>query len=110
MGNKISLREHLLALREADQRFYDERDRRYQLALELARTAQDYRDEKANELREQINTERLLYATKDEIAPLTAYVLSQQGSNKGVAQFGSVALAIMGLLGLISSVVISLFK
>lgn len=52
------------------------------LALELARTHQSYLDVKANQLREQINSERGLYATKDEIAPLAAFVSAQQGGSK----------------------------
>lgn len=97
------------------ERFYDERDRRYSevsearaealkikeagdaKALELAREIQDYKDEKANELREQISSERGIYATKDEIKPLTAFVLTQQGSSKvwavvlGVLSAGAVS-------------------
>jgi hypothetical protein len=64
-------------------------------ALSLDRQIRDYKDEKANELREQINRERLLYATKDDvrsigekmeaaIKPLTAYVTGQQGRSGGL--------------------------
>lgn len=95
-------------LREADKRFYEERDRRYTevnierekalkiketadlAALGLAREIQTYKDEKANQLREQINSERGLYASKDDLAaaedkimanvrPLSDYIASQQG-------------------------------
>lgn len=73
------------ALRVADERFDRERDRRYAevaterekaltiketadlAALELAREIQTYKDEKANELREQIGSERGLYATKADL-------------------------------------------
>jgi hypothetical protein len=104
---------HKEALRQADARFAEERDRRYtevnierekalkikeeadKAALGLAREIQTYKDEKANELREQINSERGLYATKEDVqaairelsavvGPLTTYVSSQQGRDKGI--------------------------
>jgi hypothetical protein len=108
----IPLVEHLQLLREADAQFQAERDRRYSevaverekalaikeksdvTALDLARQIQTYKDEKANELREQINSERGLYATKDDlvnsierieatIKPLNDYVTLQQGREGG---------------------------
>jgi hypothetical protein len=101
------------ALRSADERFTAERDRRYAevalerekaikiketadlAALQLAREIQQYKDEKANQLREQINSERGLYASKDDlnaavrelsatIAPLVAYISAKSGETKGV--------------------------
>jgi hypothetical protein len=84
----VPLREHLEALRSADADLAAERDRRYaevkaaeekalrvkdtadRDALALARQAQTYRDEQANKLREQINSERGLYATKEDLAAL----------------------------------------
>ena len=84
----VSLRKHLTAIREADRRFSGERDRRYAevnierekalkiketadlAALQLAREIQEYKDAKANELREQISSERGLYSTKEELAAL----------------------------------------
>jgi len=81
-----TLKAHFDALRAADERFYNERDRRYtevsverekalkikdeadKAALGLAREIQTYKDEKANELREQIGSERGLYPTKSELA------------------------------------------
>jgi hypothetical protein len=100
-------------LRAADSRFQEERDRRYsEVAVErekalaikekadeaariLVAENQKYRDEKGNELREQINRERLLYATKDDmkfitekietsIKPLAEYVTSQQGGPRAI--------------------------
>src|ERR1700684_1324704 len=77
---------HNEALRMADERFMAERDRRYLevniekekalkiketadlAALSLAREIQSYKDEKANQLREQIGGERGLYATKTDLA------------------------------------------
>jgi vacuolar-type H+-ATPase subunit H len=74
------------ALRKAEEKFQEERDRRYgevkeaeekalkikeradEVALGLQRETQQYKDEKANELREQISGERNLYVTKSELA------------------------------------------
>lgn len=115
MGRSIPLPEHLEALRAADAALAGERDRRYaevsaerekalvikdtanRDALTLARQAQVYRDEQANKLREQINSERGLYATKDDLAnavretaaaikPLAEFVSSQQGRSGGVTE------------------------
>ena len=116
-----TLHSHLTALRGAEQALtaerdlrYAERDRRYAevnvekekalkiketadlAALQLAREIQTYKDEKANELREQINSERGLYVTRDELAsavrelqavikPLTEYASSDAGRNMGAA-------------------------
>jgi hypothetical protein len=108
----IPLREHLEALRAADKELAAERDRRYaevdierekalkiketadHAALELARQIQTYKDEKANELREQIGSERHLYVTTSElgsqkkeieaqIQPISDYVAAQQGRSGG---------------------------
>ena len=97
----VTLREHLEALnREADRRYSEvnverekalkikeEADRR---ALELADSIQQYKDEKANELRSQIERERGSYATQADlkglgeklealIKPLSEFVSAQQG-------------------------------
>ena len=116
----ISIREYFEALRRADEKyerakekFEDERDRRYsevalerekalkikeeadKAALGLAREIQQYKDEKANELREQINSERGLYATKGDVTsavekveasikPLAEYVTAQQGGPRAI--------------------------
>lgn len=92
---------HSDALRAADAKFHAERDRRYSevniekekalkiketadlAALGLAREIQTYKDEKANQLREQINSERGSYLNRTEAKPLFDYVSSQQGSGKG---------------------------
>ena len=113
-GETVSLKEHLAALRTADMRFEDERDRRYSevnierekalkiketadlAALQLAREIQTYKDEKANELREQINSERGLYVTNKDIEPIKAYVSSQTGRVLGMnALFGVVMTLLM---------------
>jgi hypothetical protein len=82
---------YLKAIRRGDYALAEERDRRYaevnvekekalkikevadENALRLAREIQTYKDEKANELREQIGSERGLYATKDDIQALREY-------------------------------------
>jgi hypothetical protein len=112
----IRLPDHLDALRRADERFEKERDQRYaevkaeqekalvikdtanRDALALARQDQTYKDEQANKLREQINSERGLYATKDDLSnavrellttvkPLGDYVSSQQGFTGGESAY-----------------------
>lgn len=90
----VSLKEHLEALRAADLRFLEERDRRLTevnierekalkiketadlAALQLAREIQTYKDEKANELRSQIERERGSYVTQTELRGLEDKVLS----------------------------------
>jgi hypothetical protein len=148
----VSLREHLAQqlhdaqrriderdryLREADQRFGEERDRRYTevaierekalriketadlAALGLAREIQTYKDEKANELREQISSERGLYASKEDVkslddkleirlAPLIAYVASQQGRHEGVDNFTKTLIALVSLALVIAGLVLGL--
>lgn len=55
-SDAVTLREHLEALRESDQR-----------ALSLSAEYQRYKDEKANDLRSQIESERGTYATHKEL-------------------------------------------
>ena len=103
MPETVPLQEHLAALRAADEKFQNERDRRYTevnierekalkiketadlAALQLAREIQSYKDEKANELREQINSERGLYVTNRDIEPIKAFVSSQTGRGVGMS-------------------------
>jgi hypothetical protein len=113
-------------LRAADERFMLERDARYRevgaerdqryaevkaaeekalkvketadlKALDLASQIQTYKDEKANELREQISSERGLYVTRSElgsavrelqatIKPLTDYIAGDAGRTIGSAE------------------------
>lgn len=107
--NEISLRDYFEALRAADQRALQIKEEADKIALELARTIQAYKDEKANELREQINNERGLYPTKTDlvavvekleatIKPLADYVSTQQGRSTG---FGSAKDYIMTALALV---------
>lgn len=110
-GTDVSLREYVSALRDADLRFDEERDRRYAeveterekalsiketadlAALHLAREIQTYKDEKANDLRSQIERERGSYATQSDlrgaiekieaiIKPLADFVTQQQGKRE----------------------------
>jgi hypothetical protein len=109
----VTLGQHLAALRRADERFYAERDRRYaevnverekalkikeeadKAALGLAREIQTYKDEKANELREQINSERGLYVTKTEFEPIKAYIAGQTGQSRGIGMTTGAIVAII---------------
>src|SRR6185503_6511457 len=123
-----TLAEHMRTLRAADDRFSAERDRRYaeidverekalkikeqgdRDALQLAREIQTYKDEKANELREQISSERGLYVTKAEMGgivakideqfkPLNDYVAAQRGMSRGLNAGWGYLVGSIGLLG-----------
>jgi hypothetical protein len=148
--NCVSLKEHIEALRMADRVLQEAKesalekavtaafaaqkeaqsikDRGDAEALRLAREIQQYKDEKANELREQIGSERGDYATKDDlgkaidkvgalnhatyekleatIAPLVNYVTLQQGGNTGRdkdwAKLISAILATAAIVGIVS--------
>jgi hypothetical protein len=103
-----TLKHHFDSLRAADQRALEIKETGDAKALELAREIQTYKDEKANELREQINNERGLYATKAEIAPLTAFVLSEQGRNRGMGAMWAVLAAVVALVISLSGILIPL--
>ncbi len=63
----------------------------------MAREIQTYKDEKANELREQINSERGLYATNRDIEPIKAYIAAQTGKGIGLnAAAGWLVSLVMG--------------
>jgi hypothetical protein len=129
----VPLLTYLLALRECDHRFDEERDRRMSevalerekalkiketadlAALQLAREIQTYKDEKANELREQINRERNLYATKDDVTaavekmeatirPLVEYSSSQQGKGAGLNAMWGYVIGAIGVLGILLAI------
>lgn len=90
-ADAVPLADHLAAIRAGDHALQAERDRRYAeiaverekalkikeaadlAALQLAREIQSYKDERANQLREQINAERGRYATREDIAALREY-------------------------------------
>jgi hypothetical protein len=91
----ISLKTHIEALRESDDRRYtevqEERSKALKIketadltALELARQIQTYKDEKANELRSQIERERGNYASRNDIQALREYFDIQ---HKAVIEF-----------------------
>jgi hypothetical protein len=98
----VSLKEHFETILLLNDRILTERDRRYAevnierekalkiketadlAALQLAREIQSYKDEKANELREQISSERGMYATNKDIEPLKAFVSAQTGRGVGM--------------------------
>lgn len=116
---------HNEALRIADACFQDERDRRYaevknaeekalrvkdeadKNALTLAREIQTYKDEKANELRSQIERERGDYATQADmkalsekleaaLLPIRDHMASQVASGKGMRDmWGWIIAAVM---------------
>jgi hypothetical protein len=119
---------HNEALRAAEEKFQNERDRRYAevaterekalkiketadlAALGLAREIQTYKDEKANQLREQINSERGQYATKADlnavtekieatISPVLVYVARAQGQNAGISLSWAILLGAVSLFG-----------
>lgn len=133
-GLSVPLGVHFAALREADLRFDQERDRRYtevarerekalkikeeadEKALDLAREIQKYKDEKANELREQISSERGAYLGREEyvtahkaledkveamVRPLAQYVTAQQGRSQGIS-------AVVAIMFTVATLVISL--
>lgn len=145
MGDSVTLREHLQAVRELEEKLAGERDRRYaevnierekalkikeeadRTALTLARENQNlkdenqkqvqlYRDEKANELREQINKERNLYASKEDLAnimqtldtklePLIRFVNNQSGSDRRSGQILAAAIGVAVIVAALVSVI-----
>ena len=85
----------------------------------LAREIQTYKDEKANELREQINRERGLYATKEDVTnatekmeaalkPLSDYVAAQQGRAGGLNAGWAYLVGAAVLIGTIAAIVVKL--
>lgn len=131
------LDQRFLDLREADSKFAEERDRRYTevniekekalkiketadlAALGLAREIQTYKDEKANELRSQIERERGSYATKDDLIaavsklevtlkPLAEYVAGQQGRQAGIGVSANAVAVIATLLVAVSGIVVAI--
>jgi Flp pilus assembly protein TadB len=141
-----TLQEHHTVVNALKKEFEIERDRRYsevnierekalkikeeadKAALGLAREIQIYKDEKANQLREQINSERGLYATKADlisaqreltasIAPLSIYIQGQAGENKKgetsrvtTVAIVSIAYSLVATVGIIITVVTLLLR
>lgn len=105
-----TLKEHYDKLREADQRALQIKETGDSKALDLAREIQTYKDEKANELREQISSERGIYVTKAEMKPFADYITAQQGQTKGsditmakIVTTISVVGAILGIIVLLAN-------
>jgi vacuolar-type H+-ATPase subunit E/Vma4 len=108
-------------LREADQRALSIKETADLAALGLAREHQRYRDEQANQLREQINSERLLYVTRPameaavakievELKPVLAYMASQQGRSAGITALQALLIALATLAIAAMSVVVALHR
>ncbi len=126
MRGSVSKLDHVKALMALQKELDTERDRRYAevnvekekalkiketadlAALQLAREIQTYKDEKANELREQINRERVYYASKEDVAnvsdkleamvkPVIEYVQSQQGRSGGRTDWTRNMTTVIGL-------------
>ena len=126
----VPLREHLDAIRALERRIEEERDRRYsevaaerekalrikekadEQALDLARDIQTYKDEKANELREQINQERGAYVTQQQhqalldrldtaLNPIQEFIAAERGHDKGVSATTGLFLALPSLVATI---------
>jgi Fe2+ transport system protein B len=129
---------HSEALAAAERRFNEERDRRYAevalerekalkiketadlAALQLAREIQTYKDEKANELRSQIERERGSYATKDDLSsavdkvmavvkPLADYVAARAGVGEDRTQKRQSQTLAVQVLGFVLGVVVAAF-
>jgi hypothetical protein len=104
-----TLKEHFETLRAADDRRYQEvnderakalkiKETADEVALGLARDIQKYKDEKANELRAQIESERGTYATKVEIKPIAEWVQAQQGKGQGFQTSWAIVVVVVTLI------------
>ena len=107
---------HNEALREAENKFQKERDRRYKevakgkekayiRAEQLSRETQTYKDMKANELREQLKHEREEYARASEVKvlretmqPLIEFMAAKGGGEKAVDKTMYYVIAIGGII------------
>jgi vacuolar-type H+-ATPase subunit H len=100
------LHDHWRELREADQHAMTVKESADQKALALAREHQLYRDEQANQLREQISEERGQYATRSaldaavarldaELKPILSYIDSRRGHSEGISTTAAVLMGIV---------------
>lgn len=118
------------ALRKGEEKFHEERDRRYAevaierekalkikeaadlAALGLAREIQTYKDEKANELRSQIERERGSYATKSDLQasvekieealkPIQEFVSVARGQNRGTDNVWKYIFSVIAAVGVV---------
>jgi hypothetical protein len=99
--------DHSQDLRIDDQRALQIKQIADEKALDLARQQQTYKDEKANELREQIASERGLYATKEDLASLEYKITAKQDAAKISAR--SLFFSIIGVIGMFATTMIILF-
>ena len=99
--------QHAEDLRADDQRALEIKQKADEKALDLARDQQTYKDEKANELREQIASERGLYATKEDLASLEYKITAKQDAAKISAR--SLFFSIIGVIGMFATTMIILF-
>jgi len=85
-------------------------------ALQLARADQTYKDEQANKLREQINSERNIYVTQDQLAaavremtslvqPVAEYVSGQRGGRENKAALYAGVLLVAAVAGVLVAIV-----
>jgi len=128
----IPIYAHLVAVQAERDKLWAERDRRYAevsierekalkikevadlAALQLAREIQTYKDEKANELRSQIERERGHYASRGDLTALSEKLEATlkpildfvSGSRGGSAVYGQIAIA----FGLIISAIALFIK
>ena len=121
-SNNVSLREYFEALRAADQHALQIKETADERALLLQTETQKYKDEKANELRSQIESERGSYATQIELRalndkseaarrPLEEFVAAQQGGRSRTAWFVGVILTLTTILvSLIAVIVVLIVK
>src|SRR5687768_7752671 len=97
------------------------KDRADRDALELAREIQKYKDEKANNLRDQIGTERGLYPTRQElkaavekievaIAPVLTQIALQQGKSSGLDKGWAILISAISLVATVVGIIAYLSK
>ena len=105
----VSNKEHFDALRAADQRAITIAETARAEAVVLAREIQTYKDTVHNGLLQQLNSERLGYATKTEmtelwdkvqvqLGPILEYINRQRGSGQGISRVWIVVLGASGCL------------
>lgn len=129
-GGYVTLREHMEALNvERDRRYAEvnvEREKALKIketadlaALNLAREIQTYKDEKANELRSQIERERGTYATQSDLKalgdkietqlkPILQYIASAQGSVNKSSETRNVYIAIIMFFGVLVALAVAI--
>lgn len=121
MSEEFVTRREFDKLREADQRALSIKETADLAALELARDHQRYRDEQANRLREQIESERGNYVTRAalegavekfdaELKPVLTFMAAQQGRSAGVSALSAVLMTLAGLAVAVLSVALVLAR